>query len=101
MHTLRLGYQGRELLRRAGSACRSEEGRRRVFPVRKGEVEFNDVLTGIGEPERTLEDLRETAWLPPEPDYGASQLLSRDCVPRVLELIRDWMPRSRGATLQS
>jgi hypothetical protein len=67
MHTLRLGYQGRELLRRAGSACRSEEGRRRVFPVRKGEVEFNDVLTGIGEPERTLEDLRETAWLPPEP----------------------------------
>jgi hypothetical protein len=47
-----------------------EEERRPIFAVREGEVEFNDVLTEIGELERTLEDLCGTSRLPPEPDYG-------------------------------
>jgi hypothetical protein len=70
MHMLRLGYQGRELLETGRiSLPMREEERRRVFAVRKGEPEFNDVLTEIGELERRLEDLLGTSPLPPVPDY--------------------------------
>jgi uncharacterized protein len=70
MHMLRLGYQGRELMETGRiSLPMREDERRRVFAVRKGEVEFNDVLTEIGELERRLEDLLETSPLPAAPDY--------------------------------
>jgi uncharacterized protein len=70
MHMLRLGYQGRELMETGRiSLPMREDERRRVFAVRKGEVEFNDVLTEIGELEQRLEDLLETSPLPAAPDY--------------------------------
>ena len=69
MHMLRLGYQGRELLETGRiSLPMREEERKRVFAVRSGEVEFNDVLTEIGELEQALADLVENSPLPPEPD---------------------------------
>jgi predicted nucleotidyltransferase len=72
MHMLRLGYQGRELLKTGRiSLPMREEERRRVFAVRSGEVEFNDVLTEIGDLEYTLGDLVETSPLPADPDYDA------------------------------
>jgi uncharacterized protein len=72
MHTLRLGYQGRELLETGRlSLPMREHERQRVFSVRRGEVSFNDVLTDIGKLERELEDLLESSPLPPDPDRGA------------------------------
>lgn len=68
MHMLRLGYQGSELLESGRiSLPMREEERRRVFAIRKGDVEFNDVLTEIGELEQRLEDLLDTSPLPPAP----------------------------------
>ena len=64
--------QGRELLETGRlSLPMREPDRERVFAVRNGEVQFNDVLTEIGELERELEDLMTTSPLPPEPDQEA------------------------------
>ena len=72
MHTLRLGYQGRELLETGRlSLPMREPERERVFAVRNGDVPFNDVLTEIGEVARELEDLLTTSPLPHEPDHEA------------------------------
>jgi predicted nucleotidyltransferase len=72
MHMLRLGYQGKEVLETGRiSLPMREPERSRVLAVRRGEIEFNDVLTEIGELELDLADLVETSPLPPQPDRSA------------------------------
>jgi uncharacterized protein len=72
MHTLRLGYQGRELLETGRLSLPMREfERQRVFAVRSGEVAFNEVLAEIDELERELAKLMNTTALPAEPDHEA------------------------------
>ena len=72
MHMLRLGYQGVEY----GQTGRLvlpmiEPQRSRCYAVREGKVPLTEVLSELGELERTMLDLRTTSPLPPDPDYTA------------------------------
>lgn len=68
-HLLRLGYQGVEFLETGRiSLPMPEPMRSEILDVRRGLVDFNDVLTRAGELEARLEDLLDTSPLPLEPD---------------------------------
>jgi hypothetical protein len=64
-HMLRLGYQGVEYMRTGNLTLPMPESvRSRILSVRRGEVDFNDVLTEVGEVENLLEDLIGMTLLP-------------------------------------
>src|SRR3990167_2310390 len=69
MHTLRLGFQGVELLEtgRLTLPMRSPE-REWLYSVREGKVKLQECLTRAGELEARLKDLRDSSPLRPTPD---------------------------------
>jgi len=69
MHALRLGVQGAELLTTGRITLPvPEPDRSRLRAVRRGEVGLAEVLEAVDQAARRLEDLRESASLPAEPD---------------------------------
>jgi hypothetical protein len=69
MHALRLGLQGAELLTTGRITLPvPEPDRSRLRAVRRGEVELAEVLEAVDDAARRLEELRESARLPDQPD---------------------------------
>ncbi len=69
MHALRLGVQGTELLTTGRITLPVPEPALSFLrSVRRGEVGLDEVVAAVGEAERRLEELRESADLPPQPD---------------------------------
>jgi hypothetical protein len=69
MHMARLGYQGVELLETGRITLPMPLAARRfTMAIRRGEVDFNDVLTRAGELEQRISDLKDTAPVPERPD---------------------------------
>jgi hypothetical protein len=69
MHALRIGHQGIELLETGAiSLPVKEPARSHLRAVRSGSVPLEEVLAGIAELERELEQLTGTSHLPAEPD---------------------------------
>lgn len=83
-HILRLGLQGKELMMTGWITLpMPEQERDFVVATKKGEVDFNEVLTRAGELERDLEDLVTANPLRDEPDRGAINAFLRDAHERV------------------
>jgi predicted nucleotidyltransferase len=72
MHMLRLGLQGRELLRsgRLTLPMTADDGAY-LMAVRRGERDLNAILTRAGELRQEIEDLAKTSALPDRPDAEA------------------------------
>ena len=69
MHALRLGVQGVELLTSGRITLPvPEPDREYLRAIRRGEVELAEVIGAVDRAERNLEDLRDGADLPAEPD---------------------------------
>ncbi|MBD3924323.1 nucleotidyltransferase domain-containing protein [Nocardioides cavernae] len=69
MHALRLGVQGTELLTTGRITLPVPEPDLSFLrAVRRGEVGLDEVVAAVGDAERRLEDLRDSADLPPQPD---------------------------------
>ena len=69
MHTLRLGFQGVELLTTGRlSLPMREPARSFLLDVRRGKVNEQDCLTRAGELEQEITDLADTSLLPDEPN---------------------------------
>lgn len=71
-HVLRLGYQGVELLETGRIKLPMLEPQRQMcIQTRLGEINAQEILTVVGRMERELMDLRDSSFLPNEPDVSA------------------------------
>jgi len=71
-HVIRLGYQGEEILQTGRFTLPMlEQQRAVVLRVRRGEVDFNQVLTLSGELQSRVKLAEAASPLPAEPDFAA------------------------------